>query len=333
MAPKTVAVLYDVWWPNGASPELDASAPPEVHDEIYGVLRAIGYRPIRVVLDGEKESLTRLASARASVFFNLTESYAGDDTKDLHIAAYLELLGKPYTGNGPRALHLGQDKVLAKKLLCFHGVPTPEFVTVPRRARVPHRRPPFPLIVKPAREDGSIGIDSGSVVRDARRLREQIDYVHESFGGVALVERYIEGRDIYVGVVGNDPPEALPLVEVDFSRLPEGVPRIAGTEVKWWRDSEIYRLTPSVFPRGLSRALTNRLQRTAVEAYQALGLRDYGRVDLRLGDDGGIHVLEVNPNPWLASECEFVMAWKKSGRSYEALIEALVGMALSRVRP
>lgn len=309
---------------------MDGDVESEVHEEIYAVLRRIGYRPIYVVLDGERASLNRLASARASVFFNLTESYAGDDTKDLHIAAYLELLGRRYTGNGPRALHLGQDKVLAKKLLRFHGVPTPDFITLSEGERLPRNRPPLPLIVKPAREDGSIGIDTASVVHDRRQLREQVDYVRESFGGVALVERYIEGRDIYVGIVGNEPPEALPLVEVDFTRLPDGVPHIAGTEVKWWRGSELYRLTPAVFPRGISNALGKRIQRTAVAAYEALGLRDYGRVDIRLGRDGEIYVLEVNPNPWLSSRCEFVMAWKKTGRSYEALIDRLVSLALSR---
>ncbi|HSF17433.1 MAG TPA: ATP-grasp domain-containing protein [Vicinamibacteria bacterium] len=334
MPRKTVAVLYDVWWPHdhhGLPFVGDGSEPPEVHEEVYCALKAVGYRPVYVVLDGATERLTRLARTPASAFFNLTESYGGDDTKDLHVAAYLELLGKRYTGNGPRALHVGQDKVLAKKLLRFHGVETPDFAAVGAGARNPRVDLRFPLIVKPSREDGSIGIDTGSVVHETRALRDRIRYVQRAFGTV-LVERYVPGRDIYVGVIGNDPPEPLPLVEVDLSRLPRGVPRIAGTEVKWWKGTELYRSTPAVFPSDLSPRLTRRMQNVAVEAYVALGLRDYGRVDLRLGDDGTIYVLEVNPNPWLSSQCELIMAWTKTGRSYEDLIGHLVELALSRDR-
>lgn len=344
MSRTRIAVLYDVWWPvelppppslrvTEPPPEEEGGAPvepPEVHEEVYETLRELGFLPAYVVLDGEVGSLVRLARSRASLYFNLTESYAGDDTKDLHIAALLELLGKAYTGNGPRALHLGQDKALAKKILRYHGIPTPCFATVSRGAHPRLGELPWPLIVKPSREDGSIGIDSGSVVYDERSLAERLDYVNETFSGDALVEGYVKGRDIYVGVVGSDPPEALPLVEVDFSALPEGVPRIAGTEVKWWKGTEIYRNTPPVFPEDLSRDLTERIQEIALAAYRALGLRDYGRVDLRLGEDGKAYVLEVNPNPWLVSSCEFVMAWKKTGRSYPELIDRIVRYGLAR---
>ena len=343
--PRTrVAVVYDVWWPVELPPppslrvaesapeeaELELSGGLEVHEEIYATLGELGYLPAYIVLDGEPATLIKLARSRASLYFNLTESYAGDDTKDLHVAAFFELLGKAYTGNGPRALHLGQDKALTKKLLRHHEIPTPSFAMVPRGAPPRLGGLTWPLIVKPSREDGSIGIDSGSVVYDPGSLEERLQYVHDTFAGDALVESYIPGRDIYAGVVGNDPPEALPLVEVDLSGLPEGVPRIAGTEVKWWRGTEIYRSTQPVFPEDLSPGLCERIQRVALAAHRILGLRDYGRVDVRLGDDGGIYVLEVNPNPWLASGCEFVLAWKRTGRSYPALIERIVQLGLAR---
>ena len=214
-----------------------------------------------------------------------------------HINAYLELLGRTFTGADARALHLGQDKALAKKILRYHGIPTADFVTVPRgKSRIEHA-PPFPLIVKPSREDGSIGIDTGSVVHDNKALRGRVRYIHDTFSGPALVERYIDGREIYAAVIGNDPPEALPLVELDLSHVPEGVPRIAGAEVKWWRGSEIYGQTPPIYPKKLPRALTRRIQNVALEAYRVLGLRDYGRVDLRVTERGEVFVLEVNPNP------------------------------------
>jgi len=347
MSKKSIAVLYEIWWPReppapartplGPRPPdvSDESEPserpePDVAEEVYDALSGLGYRPRYAVLEGDSASLQKLARIRTSLVFNLTESYAGDDTKDFHVAAFLELLGKPYTGCDPRALHLGQDKALAKKILRYHGVSTPDFATVERGGKFVGHGLPFPLIVKPSREDGSIGIDTGSVVHDRSGLRKRVAYIHGAFSGPALVERFIEGREIYVGVVGNDPPKALPLVELDLSGVPEGVPRIAGTEVKWWKGTEIYRATPPVYPRGITRALTRRIQKVAVDAYRALGLRDYGRIDLRVTDRGEIFVIEVNPNPWLSSDCEFYMAWKKTGRSYEELIGTLVELALAR---
>lgn len=224
---------------------------------------------------------------------------------------------------------MGQDKALAKKILRFHGIPTPDFVSIEPGVKRVECDLPFPLIVKPAREDGSIGIDTSSVVHDDRALRQRVRYVHSAFGGPALIERYIEGREIYASVFGNDPPEALPLVELDLSRIPDGIPRIAGTEVKWWKGSEIYRTTPPVYPK-LSRDLTRKIQKIGVAAYRALGLRDYGRVDMRLTADGEPFVIEVNPNPWLSSECEYFMAWKKTARTYDELIARLVDLALER---
>ena len=341
MRRKRVSVLYEIWWPEerpepprtllGERPADGPSVPePDVHEEVYDALGRIGYSPQYAVLEGDVASLTKFARVRTSLVFNLTESYAGDDTKDLHVAAFLELLGKPFTGCDVRALHLGQDKALAKKILRFHGVPTPDFISVtPGTKRIEHDLP-FPLIVKPSREDGSIGIDTGSVVHDAKALRERVHYIHSTFAGPALVERYVEGREIYAAIIGNDPPEALPLVELDLSRVPEGVPRIAGTEVKWWKGSDIYRKTPPVYPKNFSRRLTREVQKVAVAAFRSLGLRDYGRVDLRVTEDGAVFVIEVNPNPWLSSECEYFMAWKKTGRGYDELIARLVELAFER---
>jgi D-alanine-D-alanine ligase len=341
MRRKRVSVLYEIWWPDdrpqpahtllGKRPLDGPSDPePDVHEEVYNALGRIGYAPQYAVLEGDAASLAKLATSRTSLVFNLTESYAGDDTKDLHVAAFLELIGKPFTGCDARALHLGQDKVLAKKILRFHDVPTPDFTSVARGTKRIEHHLQYPLIVKPSREDGSIGIDTGSVVHDDKALRERVRYIHATFAGPALVERYVEGREIYVAILGNDPPEALPLVELDLSGVPDGVPRIAGTEVKWWKGSEIYRKTPPVYPKNLSRPLTRRIQKIAVGAFRSLGLRDYARVDLRVTESGDVFVIEVNPNPWLSSECEYFMAWKKTGRNYDELIARLVELAFER---
>jgi D-alanine-D-alanine ligase len=159
---------------------------------------------------------------------------------------------------------------------------------------------------------------------------ERIDYIHAQFDSPALIEEYIEGRELYVGVLGNGPPVALPVIEMDLSKLPEGTPRIAGSEVKWEEDTEAYKKTWPFVPDNLDDELVRGLQEKAVQAYQALQLRDYGRIDFRLATDGTVHVLEVNPNPYLLPSAEFAMAAKESGRSYADLVGEIVEAALAR---
>jgi D-alanine-D-alanine ligase len=339
-----IAVLYDVF-----EEEPEPPAPPpekpaktrgkpkrakkrEKHDreEIFEALGKLGHEPVYQVVDGRDQSLIALARADADLFFNLTESYAGDDTMDMNLAGYLDLLGKPYTGAGPHALYLAQDKALAKKIFAFHGIRTPFFATS-YKGKLDHSHDiAFPLIVKPTSEDGSIGIDAGSVVGSVKELMERIHYIHEEFDAPALIEEYIEGREMYAAVLGNESPEVLPMIELDLSRLPEGTPKIAGKEVKWEKDTEHYRVTKSAPAEDLDEDTVHRLSETALAVYQALKLRDYGRIDMRLTPKGEIYVIEANPNPWLASGAEFSMAARKAGRSYTQLIGDIVDLARAR---
>jgi len=334
MAKLRIGVLYDYWWdedeervegerPKKKSPDKDVQ-------EVYEALKKNGHNPVYVRLDGTRESLIDLARSQTDLLFNLVESFAGDDSQDTNIAGYLELLGRRFTGAGSSGLYLAQDKTLAKKIFTFHGIHTPYFTTV-YRGRIEHSHDiQFPVIVKPAREDGSIGIQFGAVCTSIKELMERIDYIHAEFDSPALIEEYIEGRELYVGVVGNEKPQALPVVEMDLSQLPEGTPKIAGSEVKWEEDTEAYKATKPFFPEDLEEATVTRLQETAIQAFTALQLRDYGRIDFRLATDGTIHVLEVNPNPYLLGSAEFAMAAKKSGRSHNALIAEIVDSAMGR---
>ena len=188
----------------------------------------------------------------------------------------------------------------------------------------------FPVIVKPAREDGSIGIEFSAVVNSIKELMERMDWLHQHFDSPVLIEEYIEGREMYVGIIGNAKPEALPIIELDLSKLPEGTPRIAGAEVKWGKGTKAYRDTKSAVAEGLPDETVSALQQAALAAYQALELRDYGRIDMRLTDDGRVHVIEANPNPWLSSRAEFPMAARKSGRTYTELIGEIVELAMAR---
>jgi D-alanine-D-alanine ligase len=343
-----VAILYDSWDDGAEEPTADVPDEPPPRrrrkgrktrkvrrplldrEEIFEALGKLGHTPSYLVLDGKDPSLVALAKSRHDLIFNLTESYAGDDTKDMNIAAYLDLIDLPYTGAGPYGLYLAQNKALAKKIFHFHDIRTP-FFAVSYKGLSEHAHDiAFPLIVKPQSEDGSIGINNDSVVSSVQELLERIHYIHEQFDSPALIEEYIEGREIYAAVLGNEKPEALPLVELDLSQLPEGTPRIAGTEVKWEKDNEAYKKTVSRVAEDLDDETVENLQQTAVAAYQALQLRDYGRIDMRLTPDGKIYVIEANPNPWLSSTAEFSLAAKSSGRSYAETMGEIVQLAVAR---
>jgi len=334
MAKLRIGVLYDYWWDEDEE-RVEGERPrkkPADDDvrAVYEALRKSGHSPVYVRIDGTTESLIELARSQTDLLFNLTESFAGDDGQDTNIAGYLELLGRRFTGTGSSGLYLAQDKNLAKKIFTFHNIHTPYFSTV-YRGRTEHSHDiQFPVIVKPAREDGSIGIQFGAVCNSIKELMERIDYIHAEFDSPALIEEYIEGRELYVGVLGNDKPQALPVVELDLSKLPEGTPKIAGSEVKWEEDTQAYKTTKPFFPDDLDEEVTRKLQETAVQAFQALQLRDYGRIDFRLAPDGTVHVLEVNPNPYLLPTAELSMATKKSGRTFVSTVGEIVDLAMAR---
>ena len=331
-----IVVLYDRWEPeeepgsNGKSPLVRTLDKKEVEEEVVDALNKLEHEPVLHQLDGSVKSLHALAKLDCDLIFNLSESFAGNDTADFNIAAYLELIGKRFTGAGSHGLMLAQDKSVAKKIFAFHGIATPVFARSFRGRLAFSHELHFPVIVKPMREDGSIGIEFKAVVSSIKELMERIDWLHEQFDSPILIEEYVEGREMYVGVLGNETPEALPVIELDLSKLPEGTPRIAAAEVKWAKGTKAYRDTKSVVATDLSDETTALLQSTAVAAYQALELRDYGRVDMRLKEDGSVSVIEVNPNPWLASRAELAMAARKAGRTYTELIEEIVNMAMAR---
>jgi len=342
MANLKIAILYDVWEEGPPEPEptpvkqksrngklKKKKKRKDMHDreEIFEALQKIGHEPFYQILDGKSQSLLAVTKCNADLIFNLTESFAGDDTMDKNIAAYLELLHIPYTGGGPQALYLAQDKSLAKKIFDFHDIKTPDFATSYKGVLDHAHDIQFPLIVKPTSEDGSIGIDNDSVVHSVKELMERIHYIQEEFDSPALIEEYIEGREIYAAILGNDNSECLPLIELDLSKLPKGTPRIAGQDVKFDRETEAYKMTKSAPVEDLDEETTKKLCDTALAAYRALKLRDYGRIDMRLTKKGEVYVIEANPNPWLSSSAEFAMAAKKAGKSYTQMIEEIVELA------
>jgi D-alanine-D-alanine ligase len=335
-----IGVLYEQWgeteeYPGQALEESSGKTrkrkrPKLDREQVFDALEKLDHEPSYIELDGQNSSLFALSKTKVDLLFNLVDSYGGDDSKDFHIPAYLELLDLRYTGSGPEGLVLAQDKSLAKKIVGFHGIKTPAGA-VSHRGKLDYSDDiKFPCIVKPVSEDGSIGIDMKSVVDSVKELMERIHHLHEQFDSAVLIEEYIEGREIYGAVLGNDPTEALPLVELDLSKLPADAPRIAGREVKFDRDSEAYKVTKSALAENLDEETTKRLQEAARTAYRALKLRDYGRIDMRLAANGEIYVIEANPNPWLLSGAEFAMAARGSERTYTEMVKSIVDAAQAR---
>jgi D-alanine-D-alanine ligase len=344
-----IAIVFDSWEETESYPGENAAAeaPPERtrkgkkkkkkpltdREAIAKALTELGHEPFEIPVDGRPATLTKIARSDADLFFNLTESYAGDDTKEMHFCAFLDLVGKQYTGAGPDASYLAMEKSVAKKIMRFHGIFTP-YSAVIYKGRVEHAQDiKFPLIVKPASEDASKGIDNNSVVDSIKDLMERIEYIHDEFDAPALIEEFIDGREIYAAVLGrNEKPEALPLIELDLSKLPKDVPRIAGYEVKFDVNTEAYKLTKSAPVTDIDEEATEQIQNVALTCWRALKFRDYGRIDCRLTKDGKVYVLEANPNPWLDPTAEFYMAAKESGRSYTKMIGDIIESAIGRYR-
>jgi D-alanine-D-alanine ligase len=319
----------------------DAAEPPEdpVLGQIETALRALGHVPTRVPVHGEVEPvIAALRAASPALVFNLAESFDGKSALESNVAALLNLIGLRYTGSSPAALLMAGDKSLTKQVLSFHKILTPEFATIYRGALDHVGDLKFPLIVKPPQEDASLGITSKSVVRDVRELLGTMDALQREFQSPVLVEEFVEGREFYVGVLGNVSPTALPVIELDFSAFPADRPKVASWEAKWGEGGTggtgetgaEFAGTRSIFPTDVPAELLERMQRVAVESFNALRLRDYGRVDLRVTPAGEVYVIEVNPNCYLEASGELSRAAAAAGTPHDALIGRIVELAQGR---
>src|SRR5262249_33637448 len=251
-------------------------------------------------------------------------------TYDQHVVAFLELMRQPYTGCNPRGLLLSRDKSLCKQLLTFHRITTPQFVVVRRGARIhAPRRLKFPLFGKSTTDDASLGIAQASVVEDAPKLKERIQFVHEQLGADALIEEFIEGRELYVGVMGNDRLTRLPVWEMVFGSMPDSVAAIATRKVKWdKRYQSKYGITTRA-AEDLSPAVLSTLDKLSRRIYRTLGLSGYARMDFRVKPDGQVYVLEANANPNLEAAEDFAESARAAGVSYEELLEKIMGLGSS----
>ena len=298
--------------------------------DVVNTLRSMGHEVMPLGVSDDLSVLRRaIVDWQPHVAFNLLEEFHGIGVYDHHVVAYLELMKQPYTGCNPRGLLLANDKPLAKKVLAYHRIRTPRFHVCQRGKNF--KRPKtleFPLLVKSVSEDASLGITQSSIVRDDEKLSERIDFVHQHLETDALVERYIDGRELYVGVLGNQRLTVLPIWEMVFRNAPEGMPQIATARVKW-DVSYQKKLGIETLPANLEDSVKKKIVSTCKRIYRALSLSGYARMDLRLSETGEVYVLEANPNPNLSFGEDFAESAEAVGFSYEQLLQKIITLGMN----
>ena len=292
-------------------------------------LTRLGHSPVLVPLGEDVTAFTaELRRLQPDIAFNLCEAFWGDSRKEMHVAALFDLLGIIYTGAPPLSLGLTQDKARTKDLLSKHHLPTPKYCLAKLGEHYSHVKDmTYPLIVKPRWEDASQGISNESVVSNEKKLLARIDYVHKTYHQGALVEEFIEGREINAAIIGNGPFEVLPLSEITFH--PDLAQPIVSYEGKWLEQSQQYKLTEPVCPAPLKTRTEMLLRDVALRAYKLLDCRDYARVDFRLRD-GVPYILEVNSNPDISPEAGLGRSASEADLSYPQLIARILALASKR---
>ncbi|HEY8493641.1 MAG TPA: ATP-grasp domain-containing protein [Myxococcota bacterium] len=271
---------------------------------------------------------------RPHIVFHLLMEFQDIAVYQAHVASYLELLRVPYAGCNPRGLMLARDKALSKKILRYHRIPAPAFhvFRIGRPIRVP-KDLDYPRIVKSVDEEASLGIAQASIVRDEERLRERVDFVHRRLGTDAIAERYIEGRELTVSVLGNERLQTFPVWELFFDKLPAGSHPIATERAKWDRDYQL-RVGIATGPaQDLPKELSQHIAHLAKRCYRALHLSGYARMDLRLSEDGRVYVIEANPNPDLRREEDFAASAAAAGIPYPQLLQRILNLGLRHRAP
>ena len=309
-----------------------------VLDEMKSVERALmplehNTKIVPVALDINK-LINELNENRPDLIFNLCESVDGDSSQEMNIAGLFELLKIPYTGCRAFTLGLALNKPLVKSILSYNGIPTAKYFVANSSTNFYKNGQRFPFIVKPSREDASIGITNESIVTNDTDLRRRIEFVLDEYKQPALVEEFIDGREINVSVVGNDNLITFPVSEIDFSRLPDELPKIVSYNSKWMYKTKEFAGTKAICPaENLSEKDVSLIHETAKRVYRLLGASDYARVDMRF-KNGIPYVLELNPNPDIASDVPedtgFTRSAKAYGWEYTYLIQQIIKYSLNR---
>jgi D-alanine-D-alanine ligase len=323
---RVLVLMHDYLVPPADVSGHDLMAVPwKTEHDVVVTLREMGHdaTPLGV---GDDLSIVRrtVEDWKPHIVFNMMEAFHELGTFDHNVVSYLELLRVPYTGCNPRGLMLARDKALSKTILHYHRIPVPDFAVVHlgRQGRRPVRLR-FPLIVKSLTQEGSTGISQASVVEDEDKLRDRVKFIHDSIGTDAILERYIEGRELYVGIIGNHRLTVFPVWELHFTKHADDVHRIATERVKW---STKYQRKYGIRTRAakLPDDVAARIQYLCKRVYRVLDLSGYARIDLRMDHQGKAFVIEANPNPQLGYGEDFAESAESAGVSYEQLLQRIL---------
>ncbi|WP_447985207.1 D-alanine--D-alanine ligase family protein [Nitrospira sp. Nam74] len=316
--------------PDNASASDAEQAEWKTEYDVVAALQKLGHEVKPVGLqDDLSVARTAIKDWEPDIIFNLLEAFDNIVMFDHNIVSFLEMLRMPYTGSNARGLMLARDKSLSKKLMAYHRIPMPEFAVIRRGQKIRAcKRLPFPLIVKSLTEEASLGISQASVVDTEEKLKERVAFIHDNIGTDALVEQFIEGRELYVGVMGNQRLRVFPIWEMQFTKMPNGVHHIATERVKWSvKYQEKHGIQTSELT-DLPEEQCQQIQHLCRRVYRALELSGYARIDLRMDKDGKAYVLEANPNPQIARGEDFAESAKRAGLSYEALLQRILMLGL-----
>lgn len=311
--------------------EVDNITPMDEYEDLVNRLKEEGFDAYSLnIVDDFKLLINNLEKEKPDVIFNFVEIYLNDAKLEMNIAGIYEILGIPYTGASPMGLANCQSKVLTKRILSSNKIKTADFFLVNEIQKSYRHKLKYPLIVKPAFEDASVGIENASVVKNYKLLKERIEHVILQYKQPALVEEFIEGRELNVAIIGDINPDVLPISEIDFSEMPEHLANIVSYQAKWDPLNEAYHKTIPICPAPLKDEIRIKVEETALAAFKLMGARDYSRIDIRLTKDDEVFVLEVNPNPDLTEGAGFMRSTETAGYTYNQTLVKIVSFALAR---
>ena len=332
-----VLVLFDGVQPTPIDADLSKEMKTEEWEteaNVMAALKELGHIPEHLAIFDDVDLVRqKMESFQPDVLFNLVEQFKNNPGFDQNIVSLLEMQGVPFTGCGSTGLTLCKHKGISKKILGHHGIPTPNFVVIPRGQRIGGpRQLKFPILVKPVKEEASYGISRNSFVETEEQFRERIAFIHEKHKSDAIAEEYIEGREIYVSIMGNTRLTVFPMRELVFKEVPPNEPRIATYKAKW---DEKYRKRWGLegqFAENLDPALVKEIEKMCKDIYRLLTIDGYARIDLRLTADNKPYFIEANPNPHLAADEDFAQSALKADLKYPQLIQAVIGLGMRMAR-
>jgi D-alanine-D-alanine ligase len=332
-----VLVLFDGAQPTPIDADLSEEMKTkewETEANVMAALKELGHNAEHLAIFDDVDLVRqKMESFQPDVLFNLVEQFKNNPGFDQNIVSLLEMQGVPFTGCGSTGLTLCKHKGISKKILGHHGIPTPNFVVIPRGQRIGGpRQLKFPILVKPVKEEASYGISRASFVQNDEQFRERVGFVHEKYKSDAIAEEYIDGRELYVSIMGNVKLTVLPIRELIFREVPPNEPKIATYKAKW---DEKYRKRWGLegqFAENLDPTLGKEIEKTCKDIYRLLTIDGYARIDLRLSPENKLYFIEANPNPHLAADEDFAQSALKAGIKYPQLIQTIIRLGMSPSR-